>query len=141
MGRSTSGVIGMKFRGDDQLLTMAAINEGDAAKFVFTATDGGYAKRTPLEEYRPQGRGGIGVKAAKIDEDSRGVLVGAMIVEEEDEILAITSGGTVMRTACSEVRETSRDTLGVRLVNLDEGISVVSITQVKDEVSEPVPQA
>jgi DNA gyrase subunit A len=141
MGRSTSGVIGMKFRGDDQLLTMAAINEGDAAKFVFTATDGGYAKRTPLEEYRPQGRGGIGVKAAKIDEGSRGVLVGAMIVEEQDEILAITSGGTVMRTACSEVRETSRDTLGVRLVNLDEGISVVSITQVKDEVSEPVTQA
>jgi len=136
MGRSTSGVIGMKFRGNDQLLTMAAVNESDSAKFVFTATDGGYAKRTPLDEYRPQGRGGIGVKAAKIDEDSRGVLVGAMIVEEADSILAITSGGTVMRTACFEIRETSRDTLGVRLVNLDEGISVVSITQVKDVAEE-----
>ena len=141
MGRSTSGVIGMKFRGEDQLLTMAAINESDSAKFVFTATDGGYAKRTPLDEYRPQGRGGIGVKAAKIDEDSRGVLVGAMIVEEQDSILAITSGGTVMRTGCSEVRETSRDTLGVRLVNLDEGISVVSITQVKDVSDEAEPTA
>jgi len=133
MGRSTSGVIGMKFRGSDQLLTMAAITDISSPKFVLTATDGGFAKRTPLEEYRPQGRGGLGVKAAKIDEDSRGVLVGAMIVEASDEILAITSGGVVIRTACSEIRETSRDTLGVRLVNLDEGISVVSITQVKDE--------
>ena len=132
MGRSTSGVIGMKFRGKDQLLTMAAITDISAPKFVLTATDGGYAKRTPLDEYRPQGRGGLGVKAAKIDEDSRGVLVGAMIVEESDEILAITSGGVVIRTACSEIRETSRDTLGVRLVNLDSGISVVSITQVKE---------
>jgi len=132
MGRSTSGVIGMKFRGTDQLLTMAAITDISAPKFVLTATDGGYAKRTPLDEYRPQGRGGLGVKAAKIDEDSRGVLVGAMIVEASDEILAITSGGVVIRTACSEIRETSRDTLGVRLVNLDDGISVVSITQVKE---------
>ena len=132
MGRSTSGVIGMKFRSKDQLLTMAAITDISAPKFVLTATDGGYAKRTPLDEYRPQGRGGLGVKAAKIDEDSRGVLVGAMIVEESDEILAITSGGVVIRTACSEIRETSRDTLGVRLVNLDSGISVVSITQVKE---------
>ncbi len=132
MGRSTSGVIGMKFRGKDQLLTMAAITDISSPKFVLTATDGGYAKRTPLDEYRPQGRGGLGVKAAKIDEDSRGVLVGAMIVEASDEILAITSGGVVIRTACSEIRETSRDTLGVRLVNLDAGISVVSITQVKE---------
>jgi len=132
MGRSTSGVIGMKFRGTDKLLTMAAITDISSPKFVLTATDGGYAKRTPLDEYRPQGRGGLGVKAAKIDEDSRGVLVGAMIVEASDEILAITSGGVVIRTACSEIRETSRDTLGVRLVNLDDGISVVSITQVKE---------
>jgi DNA gyrase subunit A len=132
MGRSATGVIGMKFRGKDQLLTMAAITDISTPKFVLTATDGGYAKRTPLDEYRPQGRGGLGVKAAKIDEDSRGVLVGAMIVEASDEILAITSGGVVIRTACSEIRETSRDTLGVRLVNLDSGISVVSITQVKE---------
>ena len=132
MGRSTAGVIGMKFRADDELLTMAAI-AGDAPdQFVFTATDGGYAKRTPLYEYRQQGRGGIGVKAAKIDEDSRGSLVGAMIVTKGDEILAITSSGVVMRTPIEEIRETSRDTLGVRLVNVDEGASVVSITQVKD---------
>jgi DNA gyrase subunit A len=136
MGRSTSGVIGMKFRAGDQLLTMAAINGASDDQFVFTATDGGYAKRTPLSEYREQARGGIGVKAAKIDEDSRGVLVGAMIVQPTDEILAITSSGVVMRTPVSEIRETSRDTLGVRLVNLDGGTSVVSITQVKDAITE-----
>jgi len=136
MGRSTSGVIGMKFRAGDQLLTMAAINGASDDQFVFTATDGGYAKRTPLTEYREQARGGIGVKAAKIDEDSRGVLVGAMIVQPTDEILAITSSGVVMRTPVSEIRETSRDTLGVRLVNLDGGTSVVSITQVKDAITE-----
>ncbi|MEI6120653.1 MAG: DNA gyrase subunit A [Actinomycetes bacterium] len=133
MGRSTSGVIGMKFRNDDELLTMAAINGESKDQFVFTATDGGYAKRTSLDEYRPQGRGGIGVKAAKIDEGSRGVLVGAMIVQPKDEILAITSGGTVMRTPIDEVRETTRDTLGVRLVNLNEGITVVSIALVKED--------
>ena len=133
MGRSTSGVIGMKFRAEDELLTMAAINGESKDQFVFTATDGGYAKRTSLDEYRPQGRGGIGVKAAKIDEGSRGVLVGAMIVQPKDEILAITSGGTVMRTPIDEVRETTRDTLGVRLVNLNEGITVVSIALVKEE--------
>ena len=132
MGRSTAGVIGMKFRADDELLTMAAIEGQSPDQYVFTATDGGYAKRTPLDEYRQQGRGGIGVKAAKIDEDSRGSLVGAMIVTAGDEILAITSSGVVMRTPIEEIRETSRDTLGVRLVNLDEGVSVVSITQVKD---------
>ena len=136
MSRSTSGVIGMKFRAGDQLLTMAAINGASDDQFVFTATDGGYAKRTPLSEYREQARGGIGVKAAKIDEDSRGVLVGAMIVQPTDEILAITSSGVVMRTPVSEIRETSRDTLGVRLVNLDGGTSVVSITQVKDAITE-----
>ena len=133
MGRSSTGVIGMKFRKGDELLSMSAIKEDKKPKFVLTATDGGFAKRTPLDEYRTQGRGGVGVKAAKVDEKSRGVLVGAMIVEPSDEILAITSGGVVMRTPVSEIRETGRDTMGVRLVNLDPGISVVSIAQVKDE--------
>ena len=97
MGRSTSGVIGMKFRAGDDLLTMARVN-ADLAKdsFVFTATDGGYGKKTPIDEYRLQGRGGIGIKAAKIDENSRGSLVSALVLRDEDEILAITSAGTVM---------------------------------------------
>ncbi len=79
MGRSTTGVIGMKFREGDELLTMARINTQDKNLLVFTATDGGYGKKTPLDEYRLQGRGGIGIKAAKIDEGSRGVLVSALV--------------------------------------------------------------
>jgi DNA gyrase subunit A len=133
MGRSATGVIGMKFRKGDELLSMSAISKNNK-NYVFTATDGGFAKRTQLDEYRTQGRGGIGVKAAKIDEDSRGVLVGALIVQPNDEVLAITSAGTVIRTAVSEIRETGRDTLGVRLVNLENGVSVVSITRLVDEV-------
>ena len=129
MGRSTSGVIGMKFRADDELLTMARITAQHSGEtFVFTATDGGYGKKTPLDEYRLQGRGGIGIKAAKIDENSRGSLVSALVLRNEDEILAITSGGTVMRTPAAEVRQTGRDSMGVRLVNLDEGAQLLSVT-------------
>jgi DNA gyrase subunit A len=136
MGRSTSGVIGMKFRTDDELLTMARIDSQTTTSFVFTATDGGYGKKTPLDEYRLQGRGGIGIKAAKIDENSRGSLVGALVLADTDEILAITSAGTVMRTPAAEVRQTGRDSMGVRLVNLDEGVSLVSVTQnQEDEIS------
>ena len=73
------------------------------------------------------------MKAAKVDEDSRGGLVGALIVSEKDEILVITSGGVVMRTPVKEVRETGRDTMGVRLVNLDEGTHVVSLAKVSED--------
>jgi DNA gyrase subunit A len=136
MGRSTSGVIGMKFRIGDELLTMARINSQSANAFVFTATDGGYGKKTPIDEYRVQGRGGIGIKAAKIDENSRGSLVSALVLADSDEILAITSAGTVMRTPAAEVRQTGRDSMGVRLVNLDEGVALVSVTQnQEDEIS------
>ena len=136
MGRSTSGVIGMKFRADDELLTMARIDSQTADSFVFTATDGGYGKKTPIDEYRLQGRGGIGIKAAKIDENSRGSLVSALVLSNSDEILAITSAGTVMRTPAAEVRQTGRDSMGVRLVNLDEGVALLSVTQNReDEIS------
>jgi DNA gyrase subunit A len=137
MGRSTSGVIGMKFRADDELLTMARVDsQSTQGAFVFTATDGGYGKKTPIEEYRLQGRGGIGIKAAKIDENSRGSLVSALVLFDSDEILAITSAGTVMRTPAAEVRQTGRDSMGVRLVNLDEGATLLSVTRnSEDEIS------
>jgi DNA gyrase subunit A len=137
MGRSTSGVIGMKFRAGDQLLTMSRVDaQTSVGAFVFTATDGGYGKKTPIDEYRLQGRGGIGIKAAKIDEDSRGTLVSALVLVDSDEILAITSAGTVMRTPAAEVRQTGRDSMGVRLVNLDEGATLLSVTcNSEDEIS------
>jgi DNA gyrase subunit A len=135
MGRSASGVIGMKFRASDKLLAMVVISPKSASEnFLLTATDGGFAKRTNLNEYRIQGRGGIGIKAAKIDQNSKGVLVGALIVGASDEILAITSAGSVMRTSVDQVRETGRDTMGVRLVNLESDITVVSLTRVADSL-------
>jgi DNA gyrase subunit A len=135
MGRPASGVIGMKFRSGDELLSMTTIRSESRNEdlFVITATDGGFGKRTNLIEYRTQGRGGIGVKAAKVDEDSRGGLVGALVVKATDEILLITSTGVVMRTPAKELRETGRDTMGVRVVNLDQGTEVVSLTKVSEE--------
>ena len=139
MGRATSGVIGMRFRSGDELLAMM-VARPDA--FVFTATDGGFAKRTPIEEYPVQGRGGQGVLTAKIT-DGRGGLVGALMVDPGDEVFAITSGGGVIRTRADEVRPTSRATMGVRLINLANGDAVVGVTRnaesaagVDDELSD-----
>jgi DNA gyrase subunit A len=104
--------------------------------FVFTATDGGYAKRTRVDEYRVQGRGGLGIKAAKIVED-RGLLVGALVVEQTDEILAITLSGGVIRTRVNEVRETGRDTMGVQLINLGKRDAVVGIARNAEAEDDP----
>ena len=128
MGRSATGVIGMKFRSGDELLAMARVNDSDQDLYVFTATDGGFGKKSPLDEYRIQNRGGIGIKAAKVNED-RGGLVGALVINDKDEILAITSNGSVMRTNAAEIRQTGRDSMGVRLVNLDEGVTLLSVTK------------
>ncbi|MGH3312905.1 MAG: DNA gyrase subunit A [Streptomyces sp.] len=125
MGRATSGVKGMSFREDDELLSMNVVRAGT---FVFTATDGGYAKRTNVDDYRVQGRGGLGIKAAKIVED-RGSLVGALVVEASDEILAITLSGGVIRTRVEGVRETGRDTMGVQLINLGKRDAVVGVAR------------
>ncbi|MEU6232013.1 DNA gyrase subunit A [Kitasatospora sp. NPDC047058] len=124
-GRATSGVKGMAFREDDELLSMNVVRPGT---FVFTATDGGYAKRTAVDEYRVQGRGGYGTKAAKIVE-GRGSLVGALVVDDSDEIMAITLSGGVIRTRVSEVRETGRDTMGVQLINLGKRDAVVGMAR------------
>lgn len=109
MGRATSGVTGMKFRADDELLTADVVTEGS---YVFVVTEGGYAKRTDVEEYRVQGRGGLGIKVGKFVED-RGELVGAMIVEEGEEVLVVMSSGNVVRSAVSGVPARGRDTMGV----------------------------
>ncbi|MFC5889799.1 DNA gyrase subunit A [Kitasatospora sp. CM 4170] len=124
-GRATSGVKGMAFREDDELLSMNVVRPGT---YVFTATDGGYAKRTGVDEYRVQGRGGYGTKAAKIVE-GRGSLVGALVVDDSDEIMAITLSGGVIRTRVSEVRETGRDTMGVQLINLGKRDAVVGMAR------------
>jgi DNA gyrase subunit A len=131
MGRATSGVIGMRFKAGDELLAMMVVRP-DA--FVFTATDGGYAKRTAIEEYPVQGRGGQGVLTAKLTDD-RGGLVGALMVDASDEVFAITSSGGVIRTHADEVRPTSRATMGVRLINLADGDAVVGVTRNAESAS------
>jgi DNA gyrase subunit A len=125
MGRATSGVIGMRFSDGDRLLGMYVVREGAD---VLVATGGGYAKRTPVDQYPVQGRGGHGVLTARIVE-ARGELVGAMMVLPEDEVFAITSAGGVIRTAAAEIKQSGRQTMGVRLVNLDSGQSLVAIAR------------
>jgi len=125
MGRATSGVIGMRFNSGDELLGMYVVREGED---VLVATDRGYAKRTPIDDYPLRGRGGLGVITARIVED-RGVLVGALMVHPEDEVFAITSAGGVIRTRASEVKQSGRQTMGVRLMNLGSGNSVVAIAR------------
>ncbi|TLP95098.1 DNA gyrase subunit A [Nesterenkonia salmonea] len=109
MGRATSGVTGMKFRADDELLTADVVAEDS---YVFIVTEGGFAKRTHVDDYRIQGRGGLGIKVGKFVED-RGNLVGAMVVEEDDEVLVVMNSGNVVRSAVSGVPPRGRDTMGV----------------------------
>jgi DNA gyrase subunit A len=125
MGRATSGVIGMRFNEGDELLGMYVVREGED---VLVATDGGYAKRTPADQYPIRNRGGYGVITARITE-GRGSLVGALMVRPEDEVFAITSAGGVIRTRASEVKQSGRQTMGVRLMNLAPGDSVVALAR------------
>src|SRR6266480_4934832 len=125
MGRATSGVIGMRFSNGDELLGMYVVREGAD---VLVATAGGYAKRTPVGEYPIKGRGTMGVVTARIV-DQRGELVGALMVGPEDEVYAITSTGGVIRTTAAEVKQSGRQTMGVRLMNLATGDSVVAVAR------------
>ncbi|SDL52046.1 DNA gyrase subunit A [Nonomuraea maritima] len=134
MGRATSGVIGMRFLDGDELLAMNRIADGQD---VLVATKAGYAKRTPVEQYPVQGRGGRGVLTAKIV-SSRGKLVGAVMVNPEDEIFAITSAGGVIRTSAGEIKQSGRQTMGVRLMNLAEGDSVVALARNTESIDAQV---
>ncbi|MFC8177488.1 DNA gyrase subunit A [Rhodococcus sp. NPDC057297] len=136
MGRATSGVQGMRFNGEDELLSLNVVREG---KYLLVATSGGYSKRTAMEDYPAQGRGGKGVLTIQYD-PKRGTLVGALIVDDEDELYAITSSGGVIRTAAKQVRKAGRQTKGVRLMNLGEGDTLLAIARNADE-AEPEPGA
>ena len=128
MGRTTSGVTGMRFREGDELLSMGIIPAGtdEGGLFVFTVTDGGYAKRTPVGGYRVQNRGGLGIRAMRMDDD-RGRLVGGLVVRASDEIIAIKASGQVTRSSVGEVNPTGRDTMGVRFVGVRGGDEVIAI--------------
>ncbi|HAT6540520.1 TPA: DNA gyrase subunit A [Corynebacterium striatum] len=137
MGRATAGVKGMRFRGDDQLLSMSVVHDGG---YLLVATSGGYGKRTAIEEYTPQGRGGLGVMTFKYT-PKRGKLIGAIAVDEEDEIFAITSAGGVIRTEVNQIRPSSRATMGVRLVNLSDDVELLAIDRNVEDDGEEDAQA
>ncbi|WP_298751969.1 DNA gyrase subunit A [uncultured Serinicoccus sp.] len=130
MGRATSGVTGMKFRGDDELLAMQVVADG-TDPYVFVVFSTGMAKRTPVSQYRVQGRGGLGIKVAKAT-DKAGPVVGALLVDESDEVLVLTERGNVVRSAVGGergVRVTGRDTSGVRFANPGRGDAVLAIAR------------
>ena len=142
-GRATSGVTGMRFREvggeSDELLSMSVLPAGgeEDERFVFTVTQGGYAKRTKVSEYRTQGRGGLGIKAMKLVDD-RGSLVGGLIVDETDEVIAIKHSGQITRSAVAEVPVKGRDTMGVKFVGVrgEDAVSVIALypeTEVEEE--------
>ena len=128
MGRSTSGVTGMKFRDGDELISANVVTEGS---YVFVVTEGGYAKRTSVDEYRVQGRNGFGIKVAKLVED-RGARVGGLIVDEEDEVLVVMSSGKVVRSNVNEVPAKGRDTMGVIFAKPGEGDSIIGVARNQD---------
>ncbi len=125
MGRATSGVIGMRFRDGDALLSMEVVQPDT---FVVTITDGGFAKRTPVSEWATKGRGILGVRAMRLTE-ARGSLVGAMVCQASDQIFAIASNGVVIRTKVEEIRPSGRDTMGVTLMNLTGDDTVVAVAR------------
>ena len=152
MGRATSGVAGMKFRDGDSMLSMSVIRAAQVAaeeagddvmpQYVFTITDGGFAKRTRIGDYRLQARGGIGIKTMALTNEDRGGLVGAFIVQDGDEILSITQNGQVVRSPINEdFRPTGRSTMGVKFVTPKSGDAVAVVARsvdnkIDDEESE-----
>ncbi len=159
MGRATSGVQGMKFRDSDSMLSMSVIRAAQVAaeesgevesgpyfgvhpQYVFTITDGGFAKRTRITEYRVQSRGGLGIKAMSLANEDRGGLVGAFIVEDGDEVLSITTGGQVVRSPINEdFRPTGRSTMGVKFVTPKGGDTVAVVTRSVERAGEDEDEA
>lgn len=125
MGRSTSGVIGMHFREEDRLLSASVVSD---TGYVFVVTEGGYAKRTSVEQYRVQGRGGLGIKVAKLAE-ARGDLAGALIVDDEDEVLVVLASGKVVRSSVAEVPAKGRDTMGVVFARFADDDRIIAIAR------------
>jgi DNA gyrase subunit A len=135
MGRATSGVTGMRFRPGDELLAMDVVRDGAD---VFVVTEGGFAKRTPVSEYRVQGRGGLGIKVAKLATE-RGDLVGALIADSGDEVMVIMQGGKVVRSRVDEVPAKGRDTMGVVFAKPEAGDRIIAVARNQETAAEVEP--
>jgi DNA gyrase subunit A len=136
MGRATSGVTGMKFRDGDDLLAMDVVH-ADEELDVFVVFENGLAKRTPVSQYRVQGRATLGIKVARIS-DRGGDLVGALLVHDDDEVLVVMEKGKIVRSRVDEVRSTGRDTSGVQLAKPDRGDSIIGVARSVERLTEQV---
>src|SRR5690606_2178142 len=125
MGRATEGVKGMSFREGDSLLSASVVSDDG---YVFVVTEGGFAKRTAVDQYRTQSRGGLGIKVAKLNDD-RGDLAGGLIVSEDDEVLVVLASGKVVRSSVAEVPAKGRDTMGVVFARTAEGDPIIAIAR------------
>ena len=135
MGRSAAGVRGMKLRGDDVVVAAAATSENDQ-RYLLTVTEGGYGKRTPIEAYPRKGRGTMGVKGIKLTEARGAAVIGARMVEIDDEVIMVSSGGVLIRTAVSEIAEQRRDATGVKVMNVGEEETVAALSPVTLDLDE-----
>ena len=139
MGRSAGGVRGMRLRENDAVVAAVAISENDQ-RHLLTVTEGGYGKRTPIEAYPRKGRGTMGVKGIKLTEARGAAVVGARMVDLEDEVILVSSGGVLIRTSVSEIAEQRRDATGVKVMNIsdEETVAALSPVTIEDEVEETV---
>jgi DNA gyrase subunit A len=135
MGRNAAGVRGLRLSGEtDEVIALSIIGAGP----IVTATANGYGKVTPIEEHPVQGRGGQGVICIQTSEPN-GPVVGALQVAPDDELMLITSGGTLVRTPVADISTMGRNTQGVRLIRLDEGDRLVGISRVEALADEDAP--
>jgi len=132
MGRATAGVKGMAFKGDDEILNAAVVSDQG---YVFVVTEGGFAKRTAVDQYRPQNRGGMGIKVAKLSEQ-RGKLAGGLVCAEDDEVMVVLESGKVVRSGVAEVPAKGRDTMGVVFCRFDEDDRVLAVARNKEQALE-----
>jgi DNA gyrase subunit A len=136
MGRVSTGVRGMRLPEGDHLIALIIVGEGD----ILTATTNGYGKRTPVDQYRKTGRGGQGVRSIQTTERN-GPVVGAVQVGDDDELMLISDGGTLVRTAAAEVSVVGRDAQGVRLIRLGEGERLVQVARIEKLANDEEPDA
>jgi DNA gyrase subunit A len=129
MGRQATGVRGMRLAAGQRVVCMLVAK--DESRSVLTATEKGYGKRTPIAEYPRHGRGGQGVIAIQTSERN-GAVIGAVLVEEEDEVMLISTGGVLIRTAVAQIRETGRSAQGVTLISLDEGEKLAGLERIEE---------
>ena len=129
-GRGSGGLRGMRLPENGRIVSLLTAEIGSDLQ-VLTATQNGYGKRTPIADYTRKGKGGQGIIAIDTGERN-GELVGAVLVSPTDDLMLITSGGVLIRTKVEQVRETGRAAAGVRLINLDEGTTLVSLERVAE---------